>query len=205
MTEAIVGPAWIPGFLAALAETGKAVDAIKAANAAQSTIYSQRRKNRRFAQAWAEVLTMRAAADGKGAAPGGAGRKANWQRIFFDTLAETSNVTKAAEAANTPTQHIYKLRREDGRFAARWLVALAEGYSNLEMELLGYLRDPKPKRKMDVANALRLLAAHRKTVAQIRALEEDEDEQAVLDSIDAMIDAMRREAADAQDTEKQDD
>lgn len=37
------------------------------------------------------------------------------------------------------------------------------------MEVLGYLRDPAPKHRMDVASALRLLAAHKDTIAGERA------------------------------------
>ena len=48
---------------------------------------------------------------------------------------------------------------------------------------------------MDVAGALRLLAAHRETVERRRALSEEEDEQAVLDSIDRFIDEMRERRA----------
>ncbi|MEQ1716660.1 MAG: hypothetical protein ABL907_11850, partial [Hyphomicrobium sp.] len=76
-----------------------------------------------------------------------------------------------------------------------WQVALAQGYENLEMELLGYLRDPAPDRKMDVANAIRLLTLHRQSVAQQRAHADDRSEQDVLDSIDQMIDDMRQRAA----------
>ena len=79
------------------------------------------------------------------------------------------------------------------------------------MEALGYLRAPDPDRKFDVANALRLLAAHKATIDKQRAVPEEEDDQAVFDSIDAMIDEMRErslandaalalpEADDAQD------
>ena len=67
-----------------------------------------------------------------------------------------------------------------------------EGYQHLEMEVLGYLRAAEPDRKFDVANAVRLLAAHQATIVKERAKPDDEeDEQAVFDSIDAMIDDMR--------------
>ena len=84
----------------------------------------------------------------------------------------------------------------DAGFAAKWLAALREGYDNLEIELLGYLRDPAPGRKMDVTAALRLLAAHRETVERQRALTEEDDEDGLLDSLDRFIDDMcvRREA-----------
>ena len=122
-----------------------------------------------------------------------------WPDRFLEALAETSNVTAAAWRARVVPGKAYALRREDPGFAARWLAALTEGYQHLEMEVLGYLRDPEPKHKMDVASALRLLAAHRETVARERAFrEEEEDEQAVFDRIDTFIDDMRnRRAANA--------
>ena len=124
------------------------------------------------------------------------GNNGGWKRIFLEALAETSSVTRAAERANVPTRTVYKARRGDAGFAAKWLAALREGYDNLEIELLGYLRDPAPGRKMDVTAALRLLAAHRETVERQRALTEEDDEDGLLDSLDRFIDDMcvRREA-----------
>lgn len=119
----------------------------------------------------------------------------HWRTYFLQKLAETSNVCASAEHAGIAPSRAYKLRREDPDFAAKWLRALREGYDNLEMELLGYLRDPRPGRKMDVTSALRLLAAHRETVARERRLSEDDDEQAVLDSIDTFIEEMRQRRA----------
>jgi hypothetical protein len=119
----------------------------------------------------------------------------NWRSQFFDALAETSNVSVAVARARVTPRTVYKLRREDPAFSGRWLAALHEGYDFLEMELLGYLRDPRPRRKMDVAAALRLLAAHRATVERLRALTAEEDEQATLESIDRFIEEMRRRRA----------
>ena len=45
---------------------------------------------------------------------------------------------------------------------------------------------------MDVAAALRLLAAHRETVERRRALNAEDDEQATLDSIDRFFEDMRQ-------------
>ncbi len=136
----------------------------------------------------------------------------HWRTYFLQKLAETSNVTASAAHAGVATSRAYKTRREDAKFAAAWHAALLEGYQHLEMEALGYLRAPDPDRKFDVANALRLLAAHKATIEKQRvAPSEEEDEQAVFDSIDAMIDEMRErslandealalpEADDAQD------
>jgi len=124
--------------------------------------------------------------------------KNNWRTYFLQALAETSNVTQSAARAGASPSRAYKARREDARFAAQWRAALLEGYDHLELEVLGYLRNPDPKHKMDVASAVRLLTMHAATVARERALREDEDEQEVLDSIDQFIEEMReRRAANA--------
>jgi hypothetical protein len=79
-------------------------------------------------------------------------------------------------------------------------VALCEGYDHLEMETLhrlrtGELKPPtgakKSMRVFDNASALRLMAAHRETVARQRALREDESEEDILASLDAKLDRMR--------------
>lgn len=119
----------------------------------------------------------------------------HWRTYFLAALIETSNVTASAAQAGVSPSRAYKVRREDPDFAAQWRVALREGYENLEMELLGYLRNPDPERKMDVANGLRLLIKHREFAAHERALEDNRNEQEVLDSIDRMIDDMRQRAA----------
>ena len=180
---------WVPAFLAALADGKSVRKAAEAVGITSSTAYWLRNRNERFACEWQD-----ACAAGKGAPKPGksAPRSTHWRKAFLEALAETSNVTASADRVNVPTRTVYKLRREDADFAARWLAALHEGYDNLEMELLGYLRAPQPERKMDVAAALRLLAAHRETVERRRALAEDEDEQAVLDSIDAFLEDMRQ-------------
>jgi hypothetical protein len=122
----------------------------------------------------------------------------HWRTYFLQALAATSNVTASATEAGISPSRAYKARREHPHFAAQWRAALHEGYEHLEMEVLAYLRGNAPERRLDVANAIRLLAAHRDTVAQLRALEDETDEQEVLDSIDAMIDEMRQRSLAAQ-------
>jgi len=119
---------------------------------------------------------------------------ANWRIRFFQALAETSNVTASAARVRVPVDSVYKLKRDNPRFAARWLAALHEGYDLLEMELLGYLRNPRPASKMDVSGALRVLAAHREAIERRRAMidEEEEDEQAMLESLDTFLAQMRQ-------------
>jgi hypothetical protein len=115
----------------------------------------------------------------------------HWRTYFLQALAATSNVTAAARAAEVSPSRAYKARREHAAFAAQWRAALLEGYEHLEMEVLGYLRGHTPERKLDVANAIRLLGAHRQMALQERARIADEDEEAVLDSLHAKLDALR--------------
>ena len=113
----------------------------------------------------------------------------NWRAQFIDKLAETSNVTAAAEAAGISARRAYKLRRSDPDFASARYQALLEGYDHLEMETLHRLRvgTAKEEPKFDIANALRMLAIHRETAARERARVETRDEEAILASIDAKI------------------
>lgn len=129
----------------------------------------------------------------------------HWRSEFIATLAETSNVTAAAQAAGIHPSRAYKVKRLEPEFAREWLGALIEGYDNLEMEVLHRLRFGEPKdaeRKFDNATAMRLLAQHRDTVVRERAMREHEDVEAVRASIDRKIaqikaQVMARRAADA--------
>jgi hypothetical protein len=183
---------WMPKFLAALGQGLPIALAAKTAGIDPSTTYYYRTRDPQFAARWQSARAWRAT-PARAACAGATlpSRSPGWRIAFLDTLVETSNVTAAAARAGVPLRTVYKLRRDDAGFAAKWRAALFEGYDNLEMELLGYLRDPQPARKMDVASALRLLVAHRQTVERERALREEDDEQAVLESIDRFIDEMR--------------
>ena len=119
----------------------------------------------------------------------------HWRTYFLQALAETSNVRLSAERAGVSPSRAYKARREDAAFKAAWSAALLEGYEHLEMEVLGHLRTPDPARKFDVAGAIRAISLHRETIAAERARADGRDEQAVLDSIDAMIERRAANAA----------
>jgi len=122
----------------------------------------------------------------------------HWRTYFLQSLAETSNVTGSARSAGVAPSRAYKTRREDAAFAAQWRAALLEGYDHLEMEALGYLRAADPRRKFDIANAIRLLTMHRETVAAERARSAEASDGSVLDTIDTVIEQMRqRRAANA--------
>ena len=127
------------------------------------------------------------------------GAPKNWRDQFLTALAETSNVSASAAAADISVSWVYKTRREDRSFSRRWQAALCEGYDHLEIELLHRLRlgineatdEDGAKRKFDNAGALRLLAMHRASVSRERALREHESEEEILASINAKLDTMR--------------
>jgi hypothetical protein len=183
---------WEQPFLAALARLGVVTQAARAAGVGKTTVETRRRNHPEFARRMAAALPSKAerqALIDRTKRPGPDSPKAQWRTIFLQALAESSNVSASAAKANVTTARVYKARREEAAFAVKWRGALREGYDNLEIELLGYLRNPDPARKMDVAAAVRLLAAHRAAVE--RSLAGEEDEQAVLDSIDAFLEGMR--------------
>lgn len=138
----------------------------------------------------------------------GAMARARWVRVFLAHLAETSNVSAAARKAKVANARVYELRRVDAGFRAAWQAALMEGYDNLEMDLLARLRSGEIKpapgakrsvRAFDNATALRLLTAHRESVARGRAVRENEDAEAVLASLNAKLDRMRERMLGGED------
>ncbi len=135
-----------------------------------------------------------------------------WARVFISELAATSNVSASALKADVTTYKVYDLRRRHAEFNRMWQVALCEGYDNLELDLLARLRSGelpgadgarRGGSSFDNATALRLLTAHRESVAKERANRDNEDADEILASIDAKLDLMRERslaaAARAQD------
>jgi hypothetical protein len=131
------------------------------------------------------------------------GAPKNWRDKFLAALAETSNISAAADIADISLGWVYKTRREDPDFKARWYAALAEGYDNLEMELLAHLRGSEAggageaSRKFDTGTALRCLTAHRESVAREKGRRTLADEAATIASINTKIDAMRERAKES--------
>jgi hypothetical protein len=119
-------------------------------------------------------------------------------------LAITSNIAAAAAVAGLSTSKVYALRRANPDFAKAWYGALAEGYDNLEMELLAHLRSGgesgagETARKFDTATALRCLTAHRESVARERGRRTLADEAATIASINDTIDALRARAKEGE-------
>jgi len=186
---AIPGPKWIPAFLETLAETRTIASAVAASGVSKRAVYTQKDRNHIFAQAWKTALHEGVVRVDE--VPTTHSNDGRWQRHFLELLAETSNIRLSASRANVPLSTVYSKRASDTAFAAKWEAALYEGYVNLEMEVLGYLRDSDPGYKMDVANALRLLAAHKESAAREKARRSKQNKGEVLARLNAKIDLMR--------------
>jgi hypothetical protein len=126
---------------------------------------------------------------------------AKWSKAFLSELVATSNVTASAKIAGVSTTTAYDTRRKNAEFNREWQRALCEGYDHLEMELLHRLRTGEVKpangakkgvRSFDNATAFRLLAAHRDSAAQQRAIRSNEDAEAIVLSINAKLERMRQ-------------
>lgn len=121
-----------------------------------------------------------------------------WRRNFLVALGQSSDIALACKVAGIPVELAHSARREEQDFAIGWRRALLEGYENLELETLFYLRTgsvPRDGAKFDVVNAIRLIKGQADMAARERAAGEEDDEQEVLDSIDRMLDGMRERAA----------
>lgn len=117
----------------------------------------------------------------------------------MNALSETSNIANAARKAGVDTSTVYKERRKNAEFNRRWHEALAEGYDNLEMDLLHRLRigqleggKAQARRKYDNAIAFRLLTAHRDSVSRQRAIRANEDEETIILSLTSKLEKMRQ-------------
>lgn len=115
----------------------------------------------------------------------------NWRDKFLAALATSSNVTASAQSADISLSWVYKTKREDRDFAQAWLVALCEGYDQLEVELLGRLRQGESREaaavRYDNATALRLLLAHRDSRARYMAQQDNVTAEQVRASIEAKL------------------
>ena len=59
------------------------------------------------------------------------------QDRFFNRLSETANVSEAARHAGAAVATVRHWRLTDALFRARWDQALADGYADLEMQMIG--------------------------------------------------------------------
>lgn len=95
------------------------------------------------------------------------------EAIFLEHLAASANVLASAAEAGFSTTAIYKRRMKEPAFAARWQVALEQGYARLEMQLVEIatsslageeIAGDKPIPRMTPEEAMNLLKLHRAQV-----------------------------------------
>jgi len=186
--------AWEDAYIAGLREYGSKKRAAEAAGVTTGAPQNRRKRSEAFRLA-SEAALAEFGASGRKRLNNSAERPSarQWKKDFLEALAETSNVTASAQLAKVSPREVYRLRRTDSEFATEWRAALFEGYANLEMEVLCYLRDPAPERKMDVASALRLLSAHKDTIATERATRANVSAAEVRASIARKVEALREQ------------
>ena len=91
------------------------------------------------------------------------------EKAFFDELAATANVKRAAAAAGVSPNAVYQRRMRDGHFRAKWAAVLETGRAAIEMKLVEAANksfepdeldvgDVQPK--VSVAEAIRIVQAH---------------------------------------------
>ncbi|MFY7744827.1 MAG: hypothetical protein ACOVQY_05350 [Erythrobacter sp.] len=123
----------------------------------------------------------------------------HWRTRFLETLAATSDIERAVAAARVTLARAYQTRRDEPEFARGWQAAIADGYLNLEMEVIRRLRDGDLQTengdKFDFANAIRLLAAHRDGTGRGQSPVRDVSAAEVRASIDRKIEDIRRRVA----------
>jgi hypothetical protein len=115
--------------------------------------------------------------------------------------------------AGVDSSTVYQARRKSGEFHRQWQVALCEGYANLEMDLLGRLREGEIKRAagakigvrtFDNATALRLLTAHREAFAKEQATKANASAAEVRAIIERKVAALRARVLARKEAERLD-
>lgn len=133
------------------------------------------------------------------------------EKIFLTTLAETCNVTAAAEAAGMSAAGAYFRRKKVAAFRAAWAEAIATAYQRLELELLERAlngtekivrrRDGSEERIRDYSNsvALTLLKMHRDSASEAQSEAQEVDVEDVRKRLVEKLERLRtRFESDAQ-------
>lgn len=145
----------------------------------------------------------------KGAANRGRQVNTRWRDHFLEALAQSSNVTNAAQMAGVDTSKAYRARTNEPEFARRWMAALAVGYEHLEMEVLRRLREGQIQTengdKFDFGSAIRLLSSHRENAAQSKAANRNVSAAEIRASIDRKVEEIRLRALNEATTQEKND
>jgi hypothetical protein len=80
------------------------------------------------------------------------------EKLFFDELAATANVKRAAKAAGVSPNAVYARRMRDAHFRAKWAAVLETGRASIEMHLVEAANksfDPDDRDRRDPAEGQR--------------------------------------------------
>jgi hypothetical protein len=75
------------------------------------------------------------------------------EKLFFDELAATANVKRAAKAAGVSPNAVYQRRMRDAHFKAKWAAVLETGRASIEMHLVEAANRSFEPEELDVANS----------------------------------------------------
>jgi hypothetical protein len=185
-------PRWTIPFLRALARTGDVRAAAEDAGIDHTTAYARRKTHADFAGLWRgalaanerwrelkqeeELRSVRPASPAPGSPRGAQIRRdghGRWsqtkEKLFFDELAATANVKRAAAAAGVSTNAVYARRMKQPVFRAKWDAVLETGRAAIEMKLVEAAnRTFEPEEidtaevepKVSVAEAIRIVQLH---------------------------------------------
>lgn len=133
--------------------------------------------------------------------------KRDWSKakeeVYVNTLAETCNFTRAAEAAGVSTSSAWRRRKTDAAFRASCREAVAAGYQRLELALLDRAlngsekivtrKDGSEERVREYPNAvaLTLLRLHRETAAEVENEPEHTDIEEVRERLFSKLQRLR--------------
>jgi len=133
------------------------------------------------------------------------------EQTFLTSLAETCNVTAAAEAAGMSVGGAYQRRKKVAAFRAGWAEAIAVAYQRLELVLLDRAlngtekvvvrKDGSEERMREHPNAIAmtLLKLHRETAAEII---NEPDEAEIEEVRTRLLEKLRRLRKKMQDEEQ---
>jgi hypothetical protein len=142
--------------------------------------------------------------------------KRDWSKakeeVYVNTLAETCNFTRAAEAARVSTSSAWKRRKTNAVFRASCREAVAAGYQRLELALLDRAlngsekivirKDGSEERVREYPNAvaLTLLRLHRETAAEV---ENEPDQVDVAELRERLVNKLERLRKRIEEEEKE--
>lgn len=135
------------------------------------------------------------------------------ERKFLEALAATCNVSEAVRQSGVPMTVVYRRRKMDAGFRARWNETLAAAYAQLELVLLErafngtektFTRaDGNQDRMREYPNhiALRLLQMHRETVTETEHEMAEEDVNEIRERLVRKLQRMKKRDAEQEQGE----